>query len=346
MEDHDNVHAGLGGAIREIRRLMNDEKEVKVVREGDTNLLLATGGQKVTATETTNAIDAYTDIVPLKRQGGVTLHRIDDLIAFVARFKGDETVLFTSGTTRAEITRGASAKIKVVFNYHDEGPVEVVRRPIGDDKESVQFEPDIREKGAGRCDFAAIYSFPQSVELGRWRSVSGDSLTPAQLAEFIETNIMDVQVPTYGLISDASEEGSEDWEVGLAEISRRIGGRWAKPADLVAMSREFKVDEISKIEMKRNRDNGTITAVVQEEHTDEAGAPIEIPNLILIAIPMFDGGPLYRLAVRLSYSARSGSVKFKMDIFDLEQAYGAAVDAVVDKVREETGLPVFYGSDA
>ena len=46
---------------------------------------------------------------------------------------------------------------------------------------------------------------------------------------------------------------------------------------------------------------GEITINFAEQHKDGAGAPIRIPNLFLIAVPVFEAGDAYRIPVRLRY---------------------------------------------
>ncbi|WP_065332297.1 DUF2303 family protein [Tritonibacter mobilis] len=110
------------------------------------------------------------------------------------------------------------------------------------------------------------------------------------------------------------------------------------------MSRKFQVFETSDLKVVTNRDTGEAEVKFLNEHKDENGEKLNLPNLIIIAIPVFQGGAPYRMAVRFRYRKFGASVKFILSIYNPEKVFEAAFKEAVDQATEETELPIFMGS--
>ena len=79
------------------------------------------------------------------------------------------------------------------------------------------------------------------------------------------------------------------------------------------------------------------------EHRDGAGAPVKVPNLFLIEIPIFAGSVRYRLAVRLRYRIAGGAVTWWIELARADEAFDDAFRHDAARAAEETGLPLLYG---
>ncbi|WP_420010598.1 DUF2303 family protein [Tateyamaria sp.] len=82
----------------------------------------------------------------------------------------------------------------------------------------------------------------------------------------------------------------------------------------------------------------------RHEHKAPDGKPLQIPNLIIIAIPVFMGGAPYRMPVRFRYRKLGGEVRFILSIYNPEKAFEAAFKEAVEAATTETDLPTFMGT--
>ena len=110
------------------------------------------------------------------------------------------------------------------------------------------------------------------------------------------------------------------------------------------MARQFQVFEQNDLSVTTNRDTGEAQVNFISEHKDEKGKPLNIPNLIIIAIPVFRGEAPYRMAVRFRYRKSGATVKFIMTPYTPEKCFEDAFKMAVEKAQQGTALPLFYGS--
>ena len=136
----------------------------------------------------------------------------------------------------------------------------------------------------------------------------------------------------------------EKWENRLIDTARQIEGRYGQLTQLLAMSKRFQVFETSDLKVSTNRDTGEAEIQFLNEHKDAEGQPLNIPNLIIIAIPVFLGGALYRMPVRFRYRKSGASVKFILSIYNPEKAFESAFKEAIAQATEATELPLFLGS--
>ncbi|APZ53711.1 DUF2303 family protein [Salipiger abyssi] len=258
---------------------------------------------------------------PERRKGTAYLSTLDSLIGWTNRFKGDSSALFADPNTPS---------LTCIANYHGAG--------------AVAWDDTSGEKGAAFCDHRGRYDFPLSEEWQIWEAVSGKGMDKEELGEFIESNILHFLEPTPYLIHAKSDGNPAPWEERSRDLAEKIGGRFGQPHELMNMSREFTVHETSNLKVTKNRDNGASMIHFVNEHNDEEGRPLQIPNLFLIAIPVFDGGDLYRMTVRFFYRKSGSTVKFFVTLYNPDEAKREAIEEAVAKAENDTALPVFYGT--
>ena len=80
-----------------------------------------------------------------------------------------------------------------------------------------------------------------------------------------------------------------------------------------------------------------------EQNQPWEGKPLNIPNLIIIAIPVFLSGAAYRMPVRVRYRKNGASLKFTLTIYNPKKSFDASFDETVADAREATDLPIFMG---
>jgi uncharacterized protein YfdQ (DUF2303 family) len=260
---------------------------------------------------------------PARRQGTARLEDLQSLIDWSLRFSGDTSALYAKPDLKAPT-------ITCIADYHASGAAD----PL-----SLTGDPSARH-----CHHRAIYNFPLSAEWKAWISISNQPLEKDDLGEFIEANAKDIMDPTAAVLKAVEKAENESWENRLIRTAQQIEGRYGQLTQLLAMSRQFQVFEKSDLTVTSNRDTGESSIQFLNEHKGVDGAPLNIPNLIIIAIPVFMGGAPYRMPVRFRYRKKGGSVHFILSIYNPEKAFEAAFDEAVKVVTVATGLPMFKGT--
>lgn len=260
---------------------------------------------------------------PARRRGTATLYDLDSLITWTNRFKGETSALFA----KPDMT---SPSLTCIADYHAMGAPD-------------PFSPE-GDITARHCHHRARYEFPLSDEWKAWMAVSGKPLEKDDLGEFIEANAKDIMDPTPAILKGEETEKNQNWENRLIATARQIEGRYGQLAQLLAMSRQFQVYETSDLTVTSNRDTGEASIQFLNEHKDAAGKPLNIPNLMIIAIPVFMGGVPYRMPVRFRYRKMGGAVKFVLAPYNPERAFKSAFDEALSIAADQTDLPLMRGT--
>lgn len=256
---------------------------------------------------------------PIRLKGTAKMSDVESLIQWTNRFKDQNSALFCN-------TGKTEPSLKCISNYHEE---------------RMHKAPN---QNLARCaDHQAVYTFPKSNEWITWNNISGQKLTNEDLGEFIEAHATDIVQPTPSIIKGSTSPKNTKWENDLIETAQHIEGRYGQLHELLSLSRKFKVCETSEIKIQTNRDTGEGEIQLLSEHKTAEGKPVRIPNLIIIAIPVFKGGDLYRIPVRFRYQKRGLAVSFSLTLFNPHKAFEHAVEEVCTHVKKQTKLPLFMG---
>lgn len=241
---------------------------------------------------------------PERRKGTAQLTTLQSFVAHVERHKNESAVVF------ADVANRAAPKMIGVLNYQHAG---------ADDDVSGSFN-----------DHRAVYAFPVSDEWKAWSSpLTG--LSQEALATFLEDRIVDVIDPERALPS-------------TTEFAARAGLTLASPSRVLDLSRGLTVHVGQQVKRAVNLSTGESTIAYQETHADEGGAPLKIPGGFVVEIPVFRGGVLYQLPMRLRYKVSGGSVTWTLTPSRVDAIWDDAVKGAADVVREATKLPLFFGT--
>lgn len=191
----------------------------------------------------------------------------------------------------------------------------------------------VEERLPRHCEHRAVYPFPLSDEWTAWTRVDGQFLKQDQFAEFIEDHVMDLANPR------AAGERTREY---VAAIECEL----ATPAKVAQLSKELDVRVSQKIVQQTRIGSGETQMIFKDEHKDEAGQPLKVPGAFLISIPIFKGGMVAVIPVRLRYrvDVESKSVKWFFNLAMVDELFKAAVDAEISMIQDQVGLPVFVGS--
>jgi uncharacterized protein YfdQ (DUF2303 family) len=251
---------------------------------------------------------------PAHRKGHASLTTLDSLIDHTNRFKDSDSAIFVKDTTDAPC-------ITTVFDYHRAG---------------ADADPRF-------CGHKGTYEFPMSEEWKAWAKADSKPLDMVDFAEFLEDRIVDVMpMPLFLTDPDTSPETQSDRD--LYDLITKINGKPCGPDKLAALSKEAKINEDSKAEQSYDPQSGRMNVRFRTEHNDDNGKPVQIPDMFLIAIPIFKNGPAYRILVRLRYRLKGGSIIWSVSRHRPELAQEHAIAEACERVKTETGLPVFFGT--
>lgn len=313
-----------------VAKLMEQGGEVdilaaeKVARRLTEPLLMAVpSGQKV-EDFTRHLREAQQILKPLKRKGTAKLSTIDSVIEWANRFKGAGSILYAQND-------GAAPTLTCIADYHESGPE--------------TLDPVSGDPTARHCQHRALYTFPLSKQWQAWMKVSGNAMSGVEMGVFLEDNILDVINPHIQLTSPgiAGAEATEA-DQRLISIAQRLEGNYGTGAQLLGMAKSFTVNEAADYTVANNSTTGEATIQIKSEHRDDTGQPIRVPKLFLIAIPVFENGPAYRLPVRFQYRKAGPTVKFILTLHDPKHAKDHAFDEALQAAAGATGLPLLLGT--
>ena len=328
-----NGKINITDLVEQLRALTEPRTVTIEARDGTTAQALVTYGRdgpKLTLSDP--LIDPLRE-TPRERGGTAKLHVLESFIAHANRFKSENSALFADSNISAP-------KLTSVLDYHPEGP------------ESGKA----LEANARHCHHRGVYAFPLSEEYQAWLKLNGAKLSQQDFAEFLEDRINDVILPP-SILADhtqgdtipadklGGDSGQPTQDEQLAAMVNRLGGSIATPQKLLELSRGLQVYAQESVRNATNLSSGEVSLQFTTEHTDADGKAITIPNLFLIAIPIFEGGDLWRLIVRLRYRRASSAIVWHYEIYRLRESFREAFKEACVTAREETDLPLFYGSD-
>jgi len=179
-------------------------------------------------------------------------------------------------------------------------------------------------------DHRGVYAFPLSDEWLAWGKTNGTQLSQAAFAEFIENRIADIGDPA------AAGQTAQD-------VAALISATYASPSRLLEVSRGLALNVDRQLKQQVSLANGECSFAFSEAHSDASGAPLKVPGAFLITIPVFRGGALYQLPVRLRYRAKDAKVVWFYELYRQDRVFDHAFREACDTAAKETALPLFFG---
>lgn len=301
------TRAGDMPAVIDTVRGLDTPQILSISRGGadSTTVMIVPKGKEVVGLKP--FLDAYLQ-APERRTGTARLTDLTSFIAHANRFRDEHSAVFAN---RDEDKPSLTA----VLDYHE-------------------------QTAAGRPRFGkhrGLYEFPVSEQWDAWAMVDGDAMSQGDFAAFLEERIMDVLQPP----ADPAELG------GLAQALLQLIGdttQIAGPTKLLEISRGLRVKENNHTVNAQTLGTGEIEVLFRVEHQTEGGQPLRVPSLFLIGIPVFEGGAVYRLPIRLAYRVGGGRITWILKRYRPELVLFHAFDEAVAEVKEKTTLPVLMGA--
>lgn len=246
-------------------------------------------------------------IRPERREGTAIMTTLASFIDHAKRFADNHSALFANNDR-------AAPSLTAMLDYNETG-----------------------HAGAPRFGkHRTHYKFPLSDEWKIWSAKNRTAMSQADFAEFIEDRLADIAAPP-----DAVNAPLDDADVkNFAEL---LGGNFAGPSKLVELSRGLAVHANEKVHNTVRLDSGETQVQYVSEHKDAGGGPIKVPNMFIIAVPVFNSGAIYRIAVRLRYRLKDGAVVWFYELYRPDRVFDHAFNQGCKLAATETGLPLFVG---
>lgn len=157
------------------------------------------------------------------------------------------------------------------------------------------------------CSHVITLLCPFDGDYAKWRKMFGVPATQGALGDFLEDMMHTIKQP----------DG----------------------ADILEAINDLRLDRSIKLKSKRD----TRTGAVAFEYSDEEGAgEMALPDTIVLQVPIFQGGPVTELPVKLRYRPANGKPLFTLAVPGLDAIETAAFRSIGEHVRTDTSTPVFY----
>ncbi len=250
-------------------------------------------------------LDEYLD-APERRKGTAHLTSLDSFVEHVKRFSDSDSALFgDSNPTRP--------RLLAVLDYH-------CKDADGDPRFGIH---------------RSVYEFPVSEEWSTWKAHSGKSMDVPTFAAFLESHILEIAHPLA-----LSKLDAESTPVKVAEA---LGIAYATPQRLMQLSKGLAIKAEQKITNIANLQSGESEIFFKEEHSDEQGAPLNVPGGFLISIPVFRSGAPWLIAAQLCYR-KSPAFSWHYKLYRTDITWDAAIREACDVAEKQTGLPLYMGT--
>lgn len=300
----------VGPVIEAVRRLIEDHTVAKIVtlRDPLTGMEAPAliSGEDICSVPV-GVFDEYLP-APRFRRGTARFSQIESLIEHVNRFKDNDSVLFA-------VDDRTAPSITAVIDYLPAGPEETAGTRFGRHR--------------------AVFPFPLSDEWNAWQEGNKKPMRMADFAAFLEDRIVDVLD-----MIDGEDSLPED----MQKFVNAVGGLIAGPSRLLELSVGLKVHEKSNVSEAVNLSTGEAQIQFASEHVDGYGSPLKVPNLFLIAIPVFKNGQFYRIASRLRYRKTAEGLVFWYELWRADRVFDHAFRDGCERARVDTELPLLFGT--
>lgn len=201
------------------------------------------------------------------------------------------------------------------------------------DKPSIQAVLDYHEPDDGDPKWLkhrSLYTFPVSDQWKAWKEMNGEWITMGDFQLFLEEHLIDIVNPESALDS-------------MRQLAENLMLAFAPPNAILNLSKGLKAKVNRTVSEATNLSTGEGEIFFEEDHRDQAGNKLKVPNAFLISIPVFRSGEQWQIAVLLRYRFGQGAVRFQLAVHQFDAVFDAALKEAADKAAQETGLPLFYG---
>ncbi len=169
---------------------------------------------------------------------------------------------------------------------------------------------------ASWCEHRATYAPEMTPEWQRWISGHKRQMTQTELATFLEENQQLIMTPP----------GAE-----LLELVQTLEGK-----------NDIKCNSTIRLT------NGRTKLIYEEDvvlrgSTSTQKGEIEFPSQLVAALPLFTGGPTYKVTCRLKYRINSAKLVFWYEMVDTHLILQDAIRGIEDRIQEKLAIAPLMG---
>lgn len=180
-------------------------------------------------------------------------------------------------------------------------------------KSTIQYVLDYHTNdAAGRSDHIATLCPQESDQFKTWQGREGEGFNQVSFAEFLEDN--------EGDLSNDNDAACKLREAVLA----------------------FSAVKNAKFESKVNITNGDLQFVFHEE--TKGGGTVTLPENFKINVPIYEGGPIFIVSIRLRFRINDGKLVFIYKLANMKASKRKAFNDMVEESEKGTGIPHYMGS--
>lgn len=164
-------------------------------------------------------------------------------------------------------------------------------------------------------DHSASLKMNESPEWKRFKAVDGKKMAPQELAEFLEENLVYVAGPIAG-------------------------------AELLTMAQNLKVQLKGDLDVEHSTQSGLRKLLIKDDSVLKGHSgkkELSFPEKVDLHLRIFDNHSTYPIAVFLRYRASKEGVTFWFKIPDPQGIEEQAFEAVINEIRETSGLKTLKG---
>lgn len=162
----------------------------------------------------------------------------------------------------------------------------------------------------GRNAHRAIFSPPYSEEWSRWAQLDQKQMRQADFAEMVEEHRRDIREP----------DG----------------------ASLLELVRRFKASKVQSYDSVSYQNDGSM-AINWQDKTSGAPGVIPVPEQLVLGIPVFFKGTVYRLDVFMRYRLSEGTLIFHIKRDRPDYIEDAAFTEITSNIAAKTEITVYLG---
>ena len=173
--------------------------------------------------------------------------------------------------------------------------------------------------GASRRKFQAALKLSYSDQWSSWAGKNKEYFSQSDFAEFLEDNRVDFMAMSDGESKNLSA------------------------VELIALVEQLQSTRKCTFSSKINRNDGSMNFSFQNEEKSQSGN-ISIPEKMVLAIPVFEGGDIFAVEIRLRHriNTESGGLKFFYVIDQMKRIEKKAFDKMRDRVSDGATSPESY----
>lgn len=191
----------------------------------------------------------------------------------------------------------------------------------------------------GFADFAVHLTPPVSEAWKVWTTAAKQPLSVRDFANLIEDRVSDIAVPStdprsaLNRIVTLMTVGNDAPVVGT-------------PASLMVTSRRLSIRVEEQVSEAITLASGEVQISYGATHGNQQGGTLQIPSLFAVNIPVFEGGVVYEVPVRLRYEIDPNTkrVKWSVKLVRPDIVVRDAVNELVSYIAADTALNVHMGA--